>query len=244
MKLFAKRVRRTKRLRRPILLPYYTPMALLPMSIEIAQLTEVVSAPNFLSDCERLNLLNYMKHCGLPAYTSNVTEDISESGYPIHTTTYLQTNNIFEAELGWLYLRIRKLAKDVNASQWWGFNIGDSCSFNVRVAEYHEMYKGESLRNNKHYDCGSLITVDIMLHEANEGAQLQTLELIDGEEKLKQHPFRNGDALVFVSHKYHCVSPLIEGIRRVLVVEFWNGKKRCCGHRCDIPFEVCTFVDR
>jgi hypothetical protein len=52
-----------------------------------------------------------------------------------------------------------------------------------------------------HYDQGSVLTVDIMLADPSgfEGGQLSTLE-VDGE--CRQHRFEQGDALVFVSHKY------------------------------------------
>lgn len=44
---------------------------------------------------------------------------------------------------------------------------------------------------------------------------------VDGS--LKQHQFELGDALVFVSHKYHCVGPVTAGRRRVLVTELFCG---------------------
>eukprot|EP01043_Picozoa_sp_COSAG02_P047097 COSAG02_NODE_4478_length_5321_cov_7.801226_4_plen_259_part_00 len=52
-----------------------------------------------------------------------------------------------------------------------------------------------------HYDQGSVLTVDIMLADtaAFEGGRLSTLEA-DGE--CKHHTFEQGDALIFVSHKY------------------------------------------
>ena len=52
-----------------------------------------------------------------------------------------------------------------------------------------------------HYDQGSVLTVDIMLADTAEfeGGRLSTLEA-DGE--CKHHAFEQGDALVFVSHKY------------------------------------------
>lgn len=52
-----------------------------------------------------------------------------------------------------------------------------------------------------HYDQGSVLTVDIMLAETTgfEGGRLSTLEA-NGE--CKHHTFEQGDALVFVSHKY------------------------------------------
>ena len=49
---------------------------------------------------------------------------------------------------------------------------------------------------------------------------LQTLEA-DGA--LLPHAWEQGDALVFLSHKYHCVSELTGGTRQVMVCEFWEG---------------------
>jgi hypothetical protein len=122
------------------------------------------------------------------------------------------------------------------------------------VAEYHEMRVGGSLPNIEHYDIGSIITVDIMLQIAEDGALFQTLETPDynisasetdvtSGANMKTHEFTEGDALVFVSHKYHSVTPLRRGSRKVLVVEYWHGRQRRCGHRCDRPFGICTFRD-
>ena len=64
-----------------------------------------------------------------------------------------------------------------------------------------------------------------------EGGALSTLGL-DG----KLHaaaPFELGDATVFVSHKYHCVTPVTKGKRQVLVCEIWHGRERECAHRCE-----------
>ena len=44
--------------------------------------------------------------------------------------------------------------------------------------------------------------------------------------------FLQGDAMVFCSHKYHGVTPVIRGTRRVCVLEFWTGEERTCPHRC------------
>jgi hypothetical protein len=48
-----------------------------------------------------------------------------------------------------------------------------------------------------------------------EGGAFQTLEA-DGT--IKAHQYEQGDALVFVSHKYHCVAPVIDlGLHHVLM---------------------------
>ena len=35
-----------------------------------------------------------------------------------------------------------------------------------------------------------------------------------------------GDALVFLSHKAHCVQPVTHGLRQTLVMELWEGEER------------------
>jgi hypothetical protein len=70
-----------------------------------------------------------------------------------------------------------------------------------------------------------------------EGGHLQTYEA-DGA--LKKHTFQQGDALIFVSHKYHCVSRVTSGCRNVMVLEFWYGPERHCPHRCErFGREIC-----
>ena len=89
----------------------------------------------------------------------------------------------------------------------------------IRVVEYHQMDKHGALPDPKHYDLNSLITMDIMLsdNESFEGGNFQTYE-VDGT--LKRHTFEQGDALILVSHKYHCVSSVTAGQRTVMVLEF------------------------
>ncbi|CAL1155365.1 unnamed protein product [Cladocopium goreaui] len=60
------------------------------------------------------------------------------------------------------------------------------------------MHKGGGLRDPNHYDVGSLITVDVMLEEAEAGGRFQTLE---PSGRLLTHRFKAGDALVFQGHK-------------------------------------------
>ena len=78
---------------------------------------------------------------------------------------------------------------------------------------------------------GSLITIDIMLSKKGdfEGGDFCTLEA-DGT--LKKNAFDQGDALIFISHKKHCVSQITRGRRQVLVLEFWEGQEKNCAHRC------------
>ena len=69
-----------------------------------------------------------------------------------------------------------------------------------------------------------------------EGGVLSTLEP-DGS--MIEHTFERGDALIFPSHKYHCVTPVTAGRRNVLVCELWEGLPRRCPQRCSDPWGPC-----
>ena len=108
------------------------------------------------------------------------------------------------------------------------------------------MMEGGHLGDIHHHDEGSIITLDIMLTPSSsfEGGRLSTLEALGAEQQaLQEHTFEQGDALLFVSHKYHCVSPVTRGLRQVLVSEYWWGEARECGPRCEQPHGECTFTD-
>ena len=82
----------------------------------------------------------------------------------------------------------------------------------VRCVEYHTVEPGGSLPYPHHHDAGSLVTIDVMLSDPQrdfEGGMFATLEP-DGRLE-RQDEFRQGDALVFVSHKFHCVAPVTGG---------------------------------
>ena len=75
---------------------------------------------------------------------------------------------------------------------------------------------------------------------AFDGGEFGCLET-DGS--MRAHPFEQGDALVFVSHKYHTARPVTRGTREVLVIELWRGPERHCPHRCLDPTGVCTYTN-
>jgi hypothetical protein len=47
--------------------------------------------------------------------------------------------------------------------------------------------------------------------------------------------------IVFPSHKYHTVVPVLSGRRRTLILEFWCGEERICPHRCEQHWGVCNY---
>ena len=139
---------------------------------------------------------------------------------------------------GWLVDRVKErlCARD----EWADVIPTDAYNeLNVRVAEYHrQIAPGPGINDFKHYDMDSIVTVDICLSSANEfsGGTFGTLET-NGE--LMHHSFGKGDAVAFISHKFHCVEKVTEGVRRVLVLELWRGPTRTCPHRCEFLGNSC-----
>jgi hypothetical protein len=88
---------------------------------------------------------------------------------------------------------------------------------------------GGALPTHKHYDHGSLITLDVMLSPRGSfvGGELQTLE--HGGE-LRHHHFERGDCLCFVSHKYHSVAPVRGGTRQVCAIGSILLLRSCLSH--------------
>jgi len=151
---------------------------------------------------------------------------------------YLQANSLLETLLPDVVLKIRNAAVEADQREGWGLFDECNCPFNVRCAEYHrQRAPSAALPDKHHYDQDSLITVDIMLNSGFQGGDFCTL---DTTGHLSTHSFhQEGDAMIFVSHKYHSVRPITRGQRRVLVVEFWRGPARQCAHRCNMLAGTC-----
>jgi hypothetical protein len=213
------------------------------MAMADAQRTDVVRLEKFLS-VEDIQLIHSVAKDTL-ASPSGIIESALTSpseGVQVHTDSwkvlYLQHNNVFQRKLPLIRQRILQAIQTVDKCNWSLFDNVEHV--NIRVVEYHQMDEFGELSDPKHYDLNSLLTMDIMLSEegAFEGGDLQTEEA-DGT--LKKHEFKQGDALVFVSHKPHCVGRVRAGRRNVMVLEFWYGPERQCPHRCErFGQEICT----
>lgn len=186
-----------------------------------------------------------------------------EGSSPRWTVTFLHTDGHLFRVLPDLAERMERLVRETDAKNWRllqrsgqeGQTAETGSDMSLRCCEYHRMMQGGHLGDIHHHDEGSIITVDIMLtpSESYEGGVLSTLEPVvndaqpgttdppEASEALVQHQFERGDALLFVSHKYHCVAPVIKGVRQVLVAEYWWGERRECGHRCDQHWGPCEF---
>eukprot|EP00966_Prymnesium_polylepis_P003588 81836-Prymnesium_polylepis.1 len=81
-----------------------------------------------------------------------------------------------------------------------------------------------------------------MLSEPGEDFSGGTFQTLEADGTMKEHEFEYGDVVGFVSHKYHCVTPVEWGERNVLIFELWRGEPRTCAHRCEQPLGRCAHV--
>lgn len=209
------------------------------MEVALAQRTSAVRLPALLSP-EEISAVHAIAE--EVAATGAVGTEVRSSESDAWRVLYLHTGGLFSQRLPGLQEKLLAAVQRVDAAQGWGLVSGDGAAgpVNVRVAEYHrQTAPGPGLPDPRHYDQDSLVTIDVMLSEPGvdfEGGEFQTLEAAaegGGAPTLKRdYEFRQGDATVFVAHKYHCVAPVVSGCRRVLVLEFWRGEARQCPHRC------------
>jgi hypothetical protein len=232
------------------------------MDLGAAQRTSACRARGFLSpaDIARLQacaevakpLVGMLSRDGQARRTSATGEKA------IWHTHYLHTDGFIQHEWPELCARLGALAQQVDAESGWGLldtlPLGGALAgpgaaaaegtVNVRVCEYHEYFSAGALEQRRHYDAGSLVTIGIMLSDPQRdflGGAFQTLEP-DGT--MRTHEYELGDAIVFVSHKYHSVAPITSGRRNVLITEIWKGPERSCAHRCLDPRADCSFTAR
>eukprot|EP01134_Creolimax_fragrantissima_P000910 CFRG0910T1 len=198
------------------------------MDFSLAQNTDAVRVPNFLTRDE----IQSIHKAAEEARKRGAGVEVRSKGS--WHVVYLQTYGLFPQVLPGLKERILLQAKAISAQQGWNLFDKDSDDmYGVRVAEYHHMGKHGALPDPKHYDLDSLVTVDIMLTTQGvdyDGGCLQTEE---SDKSIVRPLFEAGDAVVFVSHKPHHVTPVTKGVRHVLVVEIWKGRDSQCAHRCE-----------
>ena len=203
-----------------------------------AQLTRVVRLPKLFT-AEEVDQIHAL-HSAVASQVGTSGRTASNQAASYHTgvweVAYLSTDSQFRSKLPGLLEKLVKAATEVDAEHW-GLLRGRA-HVRPRCIEYHVVGPKGSLPYPYHHDIGSLVTVDLMLAESGDftGGDFQTLEA-DGT--MTKHAFERGDAMVFVSHKPHCVDTVRSGERRVLVMELWEGEERACGHRCDRHWGEC-----
>lgn len=106
-------------------------------------------------------------------------------------------------------------------------------ALSVRVIEHWEYSVGGGLVDAEHYDVDSILTIVVLLSKADEyaGGLFRTNEV--GERHMI-HEMNQGDAICFLSHKYHNITPLTWGCRKSLVMELWQGVLyTCCSYQLE-----------
>ena len=119
------------------------------------------------------------------------------------TTTYLHTKHLFQTRFAPMFQKLRALAMEADAETWGLVAAGETAGVirspgspqthppqpsqphpppqwqvHPRVIEVHEAGAGAGLPFDKHYDSGSIVTLDVLLSSRDEfeGGHFQTLE--------------------------------------------------------------------
>ena len=153
-------------------------------------------------------------------------------------TMYLNEDGGFRKALPKVLEKILKAVADTDAKAGWG--LLRARTVRPRCVEYHSLQPGKDVLYPKHYDYGSVVTIDVMLNHPGKdfvGGDFLTTE--ENGTATRHRPFDRGDAMLFVSHKPHHVSPVESGDRRCLVIELWEGDEKTCAHRCNVRRGPC-----
>ena len=210
-----------------------------------AQQTEVVRVKGLLSTTEidALHAVHAKLKPRLGSTGRHSNNQAARFSCGCWETSYLSTDGWFGRAMPELRQKLISAAREVDAQHWQLLRTA-TAPVVPRCVEFHTVGAGGSLPFPTHYDTGSLVTIDVMCSDPSEefeGGEFRTLEA-DGS--MKTYPFEKGDALCFVSHKYHHVQPVTAGRRHVLVMELWEGEERTCAHRCERHTGLCGHTVR
>ena len=212
-------------------------LSLLPaplLSDDAANRCPVVKLPRFLSVAEVAAIHAFADEVGDLCGAQRKCADAA-TGAPAWDTLYLSTDLRFNRRFPALVAKLLGAARAADAATFGDYGRG--AVLRPRVVEYHRVRRGGELRHEHHVDSGSCYTVDCML--ARPDADFSGGDFV--AEGLEGRAFDDlGDVVVFPSHKRHNVRPVTRGERSVLVVEFWTGPERACGHRCERASGPCA----
>jgi predicted 2-oxoglutarate/Fe(II)-dependent dioxygenase YbiX len=122
--------------------------------------------------------------------------------------------------------------EEADSSEWGLLGGHPATPATIRLVEYHTYLEGGHLSMDgfaRHHDCGSLLTMVVMLSEPGvdfEGGVLLAScpEMWQKTEKCIELPLlHRGDCAIFPSHKFHNVTAVTKGKRHVAVMELWTG---------------------
>lgn len=217
-----------------------------------AQYTKVYKIPSFLTHEEIQNLKSAIKELQKNKKVGVIERDskghLSSFKDAVWKTSFLHTNNQLKCLLPELHVKIKNTMLTIDKKEWKQMChdendlINDKMgsvnsenkiiskleSINLRTIESHEYVAKGQLERTKHYDAGSIITMDIMLNDSGnefKGGELSFPQFDTKGKAINTDTLKleKGDAALFLSHKYHNVLPVTSGKRHVLVIELWNG---------------------
>lgn len=104
-----------------------------------------------------------------------------------------------------------------------GAEAEDPSLTQVRTVELHHYGPGGGLITPGHRDCGSELTISVLLSDS-EGASGGDFVTYDKGVPVA-HKLNRGDAILFNSMSLHNISTITAGLRKSLVVELWPSKR-------------------
>ena len=202
------------------------------VDVSAAQATRVHKAPNLLSSQDLSDIAALQDD--ISSLESSLENNPENNTHQLKIATFMNNPPHFHmvTQLPCIVGKMIAFAEEAwKVDLWHGTNEhigplsevpGGVPSLSVRVVEHWEYEVGGGLQDDYHYDTDSVLTIVVLLSDASdfEGGTFRTFEC-DGTHM--EHTMDQGDAICFISHKYHNIVPLTRGKRRSLVMELWQG---------------------
>lgn len=204
------------------------------VSVPEARASKVMFAPALLDSAEVLDVekVKHLVLAGENVHTNNPENGghHNKQGVFLHNPPGCAIYNEAPHVLG----KILKFAQTAwNEAGWTGtkdapgplYDIamkGGLRTLNVRCVEAWTYTVGGGLVDKYHNDTDSVLTLVCLLSDPSDfdGGAFRTWES-DGTHMV--HAMAEGDAICFLSHKFHNIVPLTRGVRKSLVIELWQG---------------------
>jgi len=199
------------------------------VDVDAAQHTAVATCKGLFTDADFDGIkLTVEKLLAIEDAITNNSQNAVHEGKFCLVLNKTSTNDLIRQTAPRVLAKILRFAKDAVIDHGWanpgqplhGVGVGPE-QYKVRTVERWCYDVGGGLPDDFHFDHGSLLTLVVALDDGYDGGVFRTREP-DGS--MKEHRMRAGDAICFLSHKHHNVTPLLKGRRHSLVVELWKGK--------------------
>ena len=170
----------------------------------VAQRTNVVVLPQLLSLDEIAELRRHVAAVQAQHAVGVVQRgtDGLQSDAGVWRTCYLHTQGHFAEHCPQLRLKLLNAIKQVDEDNWQCLSGRDSETIHFRTVECHQYCTGGQLSERKHYDSGSLITLDVMLSQPGVDFEGGSFITPNADGTVNRPPVNQGDGIFFLSHKY------------------------------------------